>query len=65
MGNDVAEGDPLGVLTEIGYRVVWVPDFAEELWVVDECKTILADDRLSPRCVADALWSELCDRLLA
>lgn len=51
---------PLSPWTESGWRVAWMDDFNNSLWIVDECRVILADSRLSQRRVADALWSELC-----
>lgn len=55
--------NPLGVFERAGYRMVWVEDFDDGLWVVEEAKVVLADRSLPVRAVADALWLEFVERL--
>lgn len=65
MGGDVLGHDPLGVLQDTGYRVAWLDNFRGGVWVIEECKVILADSSLTRQCVADALWNECCEQLRA
>lgn len=62
---DALKDDPLEVLGVIGWQMVWLPNVQDDVWVIDEARVVIADVSLSPRCVADVLWTEFCERLVS
>lgn len=61
MGEGAQAVDPLGIIDGTGWQVVWLHHIGD-VWVIDECKVILADATLTRRAVADALWLESCEQ---
>lgn len=57
--------DPLGVLEVTGFRMVWLDDLDGDVFVIEECRVVLADRRLTEREVADALWDSLVEQLVS
>lgn len=54
-------GDPLDVVTALGVRIVFVPDFDDQVVLVQEVGVVLVDPACSRKAVADVALDLIAD----